>query len=358
MLDRFKVPDEIAVRIPQADMRKATEGIFQALGMPEADAQAAADVLLYADLRGIDSHGVSNMMRAYVAGFRANQINPTPKLNRVVDHVSAISYDCDRGLGLAQSKEMMLAACERAKETGVAVVTAFNGRHYGACAYYAHVGLKEDMIGISMTAGGLLVTPTQGAERLLGLNPLGVGCPSEKEVPFIFDASMSSVAGNKIELLRRVGGNVLPGWISDGTGDPIMAETQVPSDFMMLPLGGTREIGSHKGFGLSLMIEILCGVLTGTGGGPHRRKGVTHYFMAYDISKFTDLATFKNDMDEYLRSILDCKPAKGESRVVYPGVPEHEDEADRTANGIPYHPEVIDWYKKTAAELDVAHDLP
>ena len=358
MLERFKVPDEIAVRVPQQVMRQAVEGIFQSFEMSEQDAAASADVLIYADLRGIDSHGVSNMMRAYVAGFRAGQINPKAQLQRTVDHVSAISYDCDKGLGLAQSKEMMLVACERARETGVAVVTAFNGRHYGPSAYYAHVGLDEDMIGISMTAGGLLVTPTQGAERLLGLNPLGVGCPSNKEVPFIFDASMSSVAGNKIELLRRVGGQVLPGWISGGDGSPIMDESQVPAEFMMLPLGGTREIGSHKGFGLALMIEVLCGVLTGTGGGPHRRKGVTHYFMAYDISKFTDLETFKNDMDEYLRSILDCKPAPGETRVVYPGIPEHEAEQDRSANGIPYHPEVIEWFKKTCAEQNVVHELP
>ena len=358
MLDRFKVPEEIAVRVPQENMRNTVEGIFMSFGMSQVDATTSADVLMYADIRGIDSHGVSNMIRAYVAGFRAEQINPRAQLKRTVDHVAAISYDCDRGLGLAQSKEMMLAACERAHDTGVAVVTAYNGRHYGASAYYAHVGIDQDMVGISMTAGGLLVTPTQGAERLLGLNPLGVGAPSDKEVPFIFDASMSSVAGNKIELLRRVGGNVAPGWVSDQDGAPIMDDSQVPADFMMLPLGGTREIGSHKGFGLSLMIEVLCGVLTGTGGGPHRRKGVTHYFMAYDISKFTDLEVFKQDMDEYLRSILDCKPAPGENRVVYPGIPEYEAELDRRERGIPYHPDVIEWLKKIALECGVEHELP
>ena len=358
MLDRFKVPDDIAVRVKQEDMRHVVEGIFKSLEMPEAEAEAAADVLMYADIRGIDSHGVSNMMRAYVAGFRAGQINPTPNLNRTVDHVAAINFDCDRGLGLAQSREMMLAACERAKETGVAVATAFNGRHYGACAYYAHVGLDQDMVGISMTAGGLLVAPTQGAERMLGLNPLGIGAPADKEVPFIFDASMSSVAGNKIELLRRVGGHVLPGWVTDAEGTPVMGETQVPQDFMMLPLGGTREIGSHKGFGLSFMIEILCGMLQGTGGGPHRRKGVAHYFMAIDVSRFTDLDGFKKDMDEYLRSILECKPAPGESRVVYPGYPEYEAEIERREQGIPYHPEVIAWFKKTTDDLGVEHNLP
>ncbi|MCY4095178.1 MAG: Ldh family oxidoreductase [Gammaproteobacteria bacterium] len=357
MLDRFKVPDDIAVRVKQEDMRHVVEGIFESQEMSTSAAAAAADVLMYADIRGIDSHGVSNMMRAYVAGFRAGQINPKPNLTRTLDHVAALNFDCDRGLGLAQSREMMLAACERARETGVAVATAFNGRHYGACAYYAHVGLDEEMVGISMTAGGLLVAPTQGAERMLGLNPLGIGAPAGDEVPFIFDASMSSVAGNKIELLRRVGGHVLPGWVTDADGSPVMDETQVPQDFMMLPLGGTREIGSHKGFGLSFMIEILCGMLQGTGGGPHRRKGVAHYFMAIDVARFTDLELFKKDMDDYLRSILDCKPAPGESRVVYPGYPEYEAEIDRRERGIPYHPEVIEWFKKTAQELGVEHNL-
>lgn len=358
MLERFKVPEEIAVRVQEQDMRQTVECIFGAMGMPSDQAEAAADVLLYADIRGIDSHGVSNMMRAYVAMFRAEHINPTPNLQRVVDHKAAIQFDCDRGLGLAQSKEMMDAAIERARDTGVAVVTASNGQHYGACAYYAHLGVDSDMVGISMTAGGLLVAPTYGAERMLGLNPLGIGAPSDKEEPFIFDASMSSVAGNKIELLRRVGGHVLPGWVTDSDGNPVMEETQVPQRFMMLPLGGTREIGSHKGFGLAMMIEILCGVLQGTGGGPHRRKGVAHFFMAIDVDRFTDLAGFKSDMDDYLRSLLECKPAPGEKRVVYPGYLEHEYELDRRSNGIPYHPEVISWFKQTTDELGIENHLP
>ena len=358
MLDRFKVPEDVEVRVDQSVMRNTVEGIFEALDMSASAAKAAADVLIYADIRGIDSHGVSNMMRAYVAGFRANQINPQPSLTQTEDHGGAMSFDCDRGLGLAQSREMMDAACTRARDTGVAIAVAFNGRHYGPSAYYAHQGIEYDMIGISMTAGGLLVAPTFGAERLLGLNPLGIGVPSNELPPFIFDASMSSVAGNKIELLRRVGGQVLPGWITDSEGAPVMDETQVPAQFMMLPLGGTREIGSHKGFGLSMMVEILCGVLSGTGGGPFRRKGVSHFFMAIDISKFADVDVFKKDMDDYLRALLECKPAPGESRVMYPGIPEHEAELDRRERGIPYHPEVIQWFTKTAADLSVDHDLP
>ena len=208
-----------------------------------------------------------------------------------------------------------------------------------------------------MTAGGLLVTPTHGAEPLIGLNPLGIAAPAKSQPPFIFDASMSSVAENKIELLRRLGGLVAPGWISGPDGVPIMEEGPIPTNFLMLPLGGTREIGSHKGFGLAMMVEILCSALSGTGAGPHRRRGVSHYFMAYDIGSFADVEQFKLDMDEYLTSLLGCKSASGESRVIYPGISEHETEIDRLANGIPYHPEVIEWFKSTSAELGLTHRL-
>ena len=357
MLERFKVPEDIAVRVPDATMRGVVENIFTTLGMTESYAAKCADVLIYADVRGIDSHGVSNMMRSYVAALKGGYINPTPEMKRLRDFPAAVSVDGDRGLGLGQGKELMELACERAKDNGVAVVTAFNSGHYGPSAYFAHLALEHDMIGVSMTAGGMQVAPTQGAEPLLGLNPIGIAAPSKNEPPFIFDASMSSIAGNKIRMLRRVGGKVLPGWITGADDAPIMEETDVPDRFLMLPLGGTRDIGSHKGFGLSMMVEVLCGALTGTGAGPHRRQGIAHYFMAYNVAAFTEIEVFKADMDAYLRSILDCKPAPGETRVVYPGIPEHEAEIDRRANGIPYHPEVIEWFNGVMDELEIESPL-
>ncbi|MEJ2130678.1 MAG: Ldh family oxidoreductase [Gammaproteobacteria bacterium] len=354
MLDCFKVPPEHAVRVPEDVMRATVEDMFQVLGMPQADARQAADVLLYADIRGIDSHGVSNMMRAYVAGLKSGQINPAPKWTLARDHKAAVTIDCDKGLGLVVGPAAMQVAIERARDYGVCAVTATNGRHYGAAAYHAQLAIAHDMIGISMTTGGLLVAPTYGAERMLGLNPLGVAAPAGTEAPFIFDASMSSLAANKIRLLQRMGGQVLPGWVAHPDGAPVMEEADVPENYLMLPLGGTREIGSHKGFGLCMMVEILAGLLSGGGGGPLRREGSAHYFMAYDVSAFTELETFKRDMDEYLRKLLECKPAPGHERVVYAGIPEHEEERDRRENGIPYHREVVDWFRETCAELNVA----
>jgi len=297
------------------------------------------------------------MTRAYVAGFQSGELNPTPKRTVTHDTGAIVTVDCDKGLGLAVGPPTMALAIERAKSLGVGVAIAHNAGHYGPSAYHAHMALAHDMIGISMTTGGVRVAPTYGSEPLLGLNPIGIAVPSDKQVPFIFDASMSSVAANKIFLLQRIKGKVLPGWVAAPDGSPLMEEGPVPDPFMMLPLGGTREIGSHKGFGLMMMVEVLTTLLSGTGGGPFRRAGSAHYFMAYDVAAFTDLGGFKNDMDAYLDRLLECKPAPGQERVVYPGIPEHEAQSERERDGIPYHPEVIGWFKRTCEELSAEHRL-
>lgn len=271
MLDQFKVPDDIAVRVAPDDMHATIFNLFAAIGMPEADAARTADVLVYADVRGIDSHGASNMPRRYVTWLQRGQVNLKPEPRAVRDTGPVVTFDGDKGLGLVVAPPAMDAAIERAGRHGVGVAVMSNAAHYGPAAYYAHRALPHDMVGISMTTGGVLVAPTGGAERLLGLNPIGIAAPSRIEVPFIFDASMSSLAANKIALLGRLGGKVLPGWVTRADGSPVMEEIPAPEGFMMLPLGGTREIGSHKGFGLIMLVEVLTSLLGGAGGGPFRR---------------------------------------------------------------------------------------
>ena len=357
MLDRFRVPDDIAVRVMPDDMRGTTAGLFAALGMSDLDADQAADVLVYADTRGIDSHGVSNMTPRYVSWLKKGIINATPATRILRDTGPVVTIDGDQGLGLVVGPPAMDIAIERARLHGIGIVLVGNAGHYGAAAYHAHRAIAHGMIGVSMTTGGVLVAPTRGAERLLGLNPIGIAAPSDKEIPFIFDASMSSVAGNKIALLNRVGGKVLPGWVTRADGSPVMEEAPVPEDFMMLPLGATREIGSHKGFGLMMMVEVLTTLIAGGGGGPFRRGDSTHYFAAYNVDAFSDLGQFKADMDDYLRRLLESKPAPGETRVIYPGIEEAEVEMDRRERGIPYHPEVVEWFKTTCESLQAKHRL-
>jgi LDH2 family malate/lactate/ureidoglycolate dehydrogenase len=348
---RLRVPDEIAVRVPQERMRATVTDVFGALGLDGDDAALAADVLVWADIRGVDSHGVSNMMPYYVAGLRQGTINPRPAWSVTREAPATATIDCDRGLGLVVGPHAMNIAIEKARQCGIGAVAAGNGRHFGAAGYHAAMALPHDMIGISMTVGGLSVPPTFGAKAMVGLNPLAVAAPARYQPPFVFDASMSTVAGNKIRIARRLGATVGPGWIATMDGTPVMEEGPVPEEFQVLPLGGTRTMGSHKGYSLAMMVDILSGVLSGTGPGFLNTGSASHHFIAYRIDAFTDLEKFKDDMDVYLRGLRETEPAPGFDRVVYAGLGSYESEQERRELGIPYHPDVVAYYRELAREL-------
>ena len=356
MLERFKVPKDIAILVQEKDIRGTVEDIFQKLGMPEEHAVEAADVLVLADLRAVETHGVSNMLRLYVDQFGTGHVNPRPQMKVVREAPACATLDGDRGLGCALGPQAMRIAIEKAEKCGVGAVVMTNGRHYGMAAYYAMQALEHDMIGLSMTVGGTVMAPTWGAKPMLGANPIGIAAPGRNEPPFVFDASTTSVAGNKVQLARRLGQPLLPGWIAKGDGTPIMEEVPPPEDWwdsMLLPLGGTREIGSHKGYGLSLMVDVLSGVLSGTGPGLMNKGVASHHFLAYKIDAFVDVDWFKDTMDVYLKALKETPPAPGHDRVLYAGLPEHEDYHDRIENGIPLHPEVVEWFRSICSELDV-----
>ncbi|MBC63023.1 MAG: malate dehydrogenase [Chloroflexi bacterium] len=353
MLERFHVPDNIAIKIKPKDMHATVLDIFVKMGMSHDDANIASEVLVYADVRGIESHGVSNMLRRYVEAFNEGNINPTPKPKIIRDMPAAALLDCDDGHGLVVGPMAMNMAIERAKKYGIGTITARNGKHFGAAAFHAAMALEHDMIGLSMTTGGMQVVPVDGSKPMFGLNPIAIAVPTNTEAPFIFDASMSSVAGNKIALAQRLNVPVAPGWVTDSSGNPILEEKEVPDGYFMLPTGGSRENGSHKGASLGIWVEIMCGLLGSTGAGPNREGSVSHHFIAYNIEAFADINKFKSDMDEYMNEIKSTPPISGASRVFYAGLPEHEEEIERRKNGIPYHPEVIDWFKDITNELSI-----
>lgn len=358
VMERFTVPDDIAVRVPEADMRTTVERIFEAVGMPEADAAQATDTLLYADLRGIDSHGVSNMFPIYMHWFRDGTLNPSPDPKVIREAAAVATIDDDGGLGLATGPRAMDLAIAKADECGIGAVSVTNGRHYGAASYHAHRAVEHGMIGVSMTIGGLMVLPTFGSKPMVGLNPISVAVGGGSQPDFVFDASMSSVAGNKIRIARRLGATVMAGWIAGADGEPILEEAAVPEEFFMLPTGGTRDGGSHKGYGLAVMVDVLCGVLAGDPPGFMRGQGdVSHHFLAYKIDAFCDPDSFIDHMDAFLTGLRETPPSSGHDRVLYAGLDEHETEADRRVNGIPYHPDVIQMFKDTAAQVGVDHAL-
>ena len=293
------------------------------------------------------------MLRNYINSLKSGEINPTPEWKIVRDNKATCVIDGDGGHGLVVSPIGMQEAIKRASEYGIGAATVMNCRHLGPCSYYAEMALAQDMLGLATTTGGLNMVPTFGAKPLLGLNALAFAAPSKENPPFVYDASPSVVAGNKIALAKRLGQTVLPGWITDEAGNPIMEESEIPDKYMMLPVGSTREGGSQKGYAFSMISEILTTVLCATGAGPRRRAGSVHHFLAYNISAFSEPDEFKADMDQYLTDLLDSPTASGEGRVLYSGFPEAETTAERLRDGIPYHPEVIDWFRQATAEHKV-----
>jgi L-2-hydroxycarboxylate dehydrogenase (NAD+) len=357
MLERFKVPVKDQVFVAEAALRKTVTEIFIKMGLTPEDAAEGADVLTTTDLRGVETHGVSNMLRQYVRDYTAGKLDPRPGWKMMREAPGTAVIDAERRLGIIVGPKAMRLAMEKARKVGVGIVTVYNAGHFGAIGHYAMQAAEGDMVGACFTAAGLHVVPTFAAKPLLGTNPIAVAAPARREAPLLFDAATSAIAGNKIRLAMRVGSPLLPGWVTDKEGTPIMEEKPVfdRDDFFQAPLGGTREQGSHKGYGLALMAEVLSTMLSGTV--PTMlspTSGSKNQFAAYHIEAFTDLERFKDTMDEMLRKLRTAPPAPGEERVLYPGLLEAEETAERRAHGIPLHREVIEWFGQCTAELGLS----
>jgi L-2-hydroxycarboxylate dehydrogenase (NAD+) len=357
ILERFKVPQKDQVFVSEAAVRRTVTQIFEKMGLTPDDAAEGADVLTMTDLRGVETHGVSNMLRAYVRDYKAGKLDPRPGWRVVRESPGTAVIDAERRLGIIIGPKAMRLAIEKARTVGVGVVTVFNSGHFGAIGHYAMQAAHQDMVGVCFTGAGLSVVPTFAAKPMLGTNPIAIAAPARQEAPLLFDAATSAIAGNKIRLAIRVASPLLPGWVTDKDGIPIMEEKPVfdRDEFYQAPLGGTREQGSHKGYGFALMAEVLSTVLAGalpTMLAPG--SGSKNHFAAYSIEAFTDLEQFKTTMDEMLKTLRTAQPAPGQERVLYPGLSEAEEIETRRAHGIPLHKEVLEWFAGCTSELGIA----
>ncbi len=360
MLERFKVPEEDRVYVREERMRDATEKIFLKMGLADDDAKLSADVLMLSDLRGCETHGVSNMLRRYVGQYGSGELNPRPNIRIVRESDTTATLDSDKGLGLHVAPYAMEIAMDKADRFGVGSVTVASGTHVGMLAYHAMMALPRDMIGVCMIAAAPQMVPTFGAEPRLSTNPIAWAAPARRMPPFVFDVATTGVAGNKLSLAARVGAKLAPGWISDLDGNPIMEEAELPADrsmYHMLPAGGTREQGSHKGYGFAVIAEIMAQLLPGMGASFISPGPMGQFVSAYKIDAFTDVDKFKDDMDDFLEALAETPPAPGHNRVLYAGLPEHEETLERQANGSPDHREVIEWFDTISAELDLGLEL-
>jgi len=351
MLERFKVPAEDRVIVPEPEVRAATEQIFRSMGLSESNAILATDVLMFNDLRGVETHGVSNMLRSYVAGYRNKTLNPRGAITTTRETETTAVIDGGGSLGLHVAPRGMDIAVEKAARYGMGAVCVTGVGHMGGTGYHAMRALPHDMIGVAMSSSGRVVmVPTFGAEPRLGTNPIAWAAPAGEMAPFMIDIGTTQIANNKLRLAQRVGAQVEPGWLARMDGSPIMERSNIPDESYMLPMGGVREQGSHKGYGIGAVIDIMCSSLSGIGPGFISLVPGFH-LLAYRIDAFIDVGDFKQSMDDFLRGLAATKPAPGHERVVYPGQLEAEEEAVRSVEGIPYHSEVIEWFRSIEGEL-------
>ena len=351
-------------RFDAAEIRRWTSDVFEKLGVPANDAAMTTGALIHADLMGIDSHGLNRVtVQSYAGGLKNGSINAKAVPEIVHEAASTAVVDGQNGLGPVASTVAMDLAIAKAKETGAGFVSIRGSNHYGASSHYSTMALPHNMIGFSMTVGGLGVVATGGRGRRIGINPLSVAAPAGQADPFILDIATSVVAAGKLELARMKEQPVPLGWIVDSTGAPTTDPNEYWKGGAILPLGGGPETGGYKGYGLSVMIDILAGVLSGGGfAGELREAGrsgsTSHFQGALSIDGFGSVEGFKAIMDRMVGYLKATEPAAGSFGVLVHGEREINAERERLQKGIPYHREVVGRLEVLAGEVGVPLPAP
>ena len=355
-----------SIVIPYEQLLDFTIAIFISMGCSGQDARIAAVALLSADLRGIDSHGVARLS-GYARLQEAGRANPKPQLRIIHETPSTAVVDGDSGLGLVVAPFAMQVAIEKAEKVGTGWVSVQNSNHFGIAGVHALQAVARDMIGIAMTNASALVAPTFSLERLLGTNPICVAVPAGEEPPFVADLATTTAANGKLEILQRKGEAAPLGWIQNKYGQPSTDPHELKTGGALLPLGGDRDHGSHKGYALGAVVDILSAVLSGANYGPWvppfpayvpmptgmPGKGIGHFLGAMRIDAFRPAPDFKGHMDNWIRRFRSATPVPGHEKVLIPGDPEREMETLRRLEGIPLLPAVVEDLKALAQKLGV-----
>lgn len=344
--------------------------VFQSIGCPDDDANLAAHVLVSADARGIDSHGVARLS-GYVRLYDHGRLNTKPQIKILHETPSTALLDGDRGLGLIVAPKAMEIATGKAEMAGTGWVAVQNSNHFGIAGYHAMKAVEKDMIGWAMTHAAPLVTPTFSREKLLGTNPIAVGIPANNEPAFLADFASTAVAYGKLEILQRKGLDTPLGWVQDKDGNPSQDAFAIKNGGALLPLGGDREHGSHKGYALGAIVDILSGVLSGANFGPWVPpfatagfmqpgetvgNGTGHFLGAMRIDAFRPADEFKSDMDVWIKRFRSAEAVDGK-KVIIPGDPERELELVRMQDGIPLLDPVIADLKGLASRFSIVFNI-
>jgi LDH2 family malate/lactate/ureidoglycolate dehydrogenase len=337
------------VRVPAPQIAHQLVSVFRAWGMSERHAAITAEVMVETDLRGVDSHGVS-MLPTYDREFRSGRLNMQPVFKTVREGPASALIDADASLGHPVSVDAMKLAVDKCRAIGVAVVSVFNSHHFGAAGCYAKIAAERGVIGLVTSATrGVTMVPTFAAEPVLGTNPLALAAPAKRNPPFVLDMATTTVAAGKIKVHKLNHTPVPPGWVVDGDGTPVTDETQASGyvfdrpDGGITPLGGTRELGSHKGYGLAVLVHVLAGTLSGGSFSPIRNRtqrpsdphNIGHFFLAIDPRAFRADGEFEDDLDQVIDVLHKAKRADPNQPVLVAGDPELTTRAERLERGVP-----------------------
>lgn len=347
--------------------------VFEEMGVSREDARITADVLVQANLRGIDSHGVARLAR-YVNGLRDGVMMARPEERTVVETPTTVTVDAGAGLGQPVSHRAMKKAIEKAEAYGCGFATVRNSNHYGIAGYYAMMALEQDMIGMSTTNAAVLVVPTFGRDATYGTNPIALAVPAQEELPFVMDMATSTVPRGKLEVYHRQEKSLPLGWATDEKGIPTSDAGRVLDNFVkragggLLPLGGAgEEFSGYKGYGMGLMVEVLSAVLPGaaflTAVYPKNTDGkplpanLGHFFGAWRVDAFRAPDEFKADMDRLIRELKAGSLAEGATRIYVHGEKEFEEAERRSEHGIPLGAKVEASLRQIAVDLGLGYDL-
>jgi L-2-hydroxycarboxylate dehydrogenase (NAD+) len=354
---------------PVDQLLEFSRRIFLHCNLPAEDAAQAAEVLVTADSWGIDTHGVARL-RNYYEMITRGISNPRPNIQIIRQLPACAALDGDNGLGLVVGPKANQIAMEKAVAVGAGWVSVCHSSHFGIAGYYPWSALKYDLIGWAMTNTTPQVAPLWGRERMLGTNPIAIAFPGYQESPIVIDLATSSTSYGKIENAIRKSETVPTGWIIDGEGRATVYPVEMINGGAILPLGVDREHGGHKGYCLSAMVDILCGVLSGANWGPfvppfpfHLKppkravgKGIGHFFGALRIDGFIDPDEFKQGIDEWVRVFRETKPAPGTDGPLIPGDPERIARDQHSRDGVQLLPSVVKELRELASITGIPFD--
>ena len=354
---------------PIERLREFSTRVFTACGVPAADAALAADVLASADLRGIDTHGVARLPQ-YHEMLVLGRTNPRPNVRVTRESPATALVDGDNGLGLVVGPRANELAMAKAEAVGTGWVAARDSGHFGAGAYYALQGLPRELVVWAMTNSPPQVAPLWGAEKRLGTNPMAIAFPALEEPPVVIDFTASALAFGKVEDAARRGEPIPDGCAIDRDGRMTTDPRAMLDGGALLPLGGDREHGGHKGYCLAAMVDLLAAALPGANWGPFPPPfpahlpapprsvgaGVGHMFGAFQISAFSDPLDFRRQVDDWVRTMRSTRPAAGTPGPMIPGDPNRLAEEHRRVHGVPVIPAVLAALRHVAKATGVPFD--